>query len=249
MIHTKSEEEIKIMQQGGKILHDVLGLLYQETKTGVKMSNLDKLAERFILNHKAVPSFHMVKDYRWTICACVNDIVVHGIPTDYVIQKGDVVGIDCGVFYKGFHTDSAWTKYVEGNDEEIVRFLTVGEQTLQKAIQQVKIGNFIYDISKCIQDTIEVQGYSVVRNLVGHGVGRSLHEQPEIPGIIKHSREKTPPIVEGMVLAVEIIYNMGKSEVMYKGDDGWTIVTKDGKISGLFEATVAATHHGCLVLT
>lgn len=249
MINIKTSEEIEIMKKSGKILHLVLEKLYESTKEGIKLIELDKLAEELIAQNGGRPSFKTVENYKWTICACVNDVVVHGIPTEYTIKKGDVVGIDCGVLYQGFHTDSAWTKYIDGQDKEIIKFLSTGEQTLKKAIQQVKIGNFIFDISKCIQESVEKGGYSVVRNLVGHGVGKNLHEVPEVPGVVKKPREQTPQIVEGMVLAVEIIYNMGRSEVTYKGNDGWTIATKDGKISGLFEATVAATNHGCIVLT
>ena len=127
--------------------------------------------------------------------------------------------------------------------------MDVGKEALSQAIEKVKIGNYIYDISSAIQKEVEKSGYSVVRSLVGHGVGKNLHEEPEIPGFVKGKREKTPRITEGMVLAIEIIYNMGNPEVIYQGNDGWTIVTKDGKISGLFEATVVATPHGCLILT
>ena len=197
-------------------------------------------------------SFKKVKGYHWTICACVNDVLVHGIPDDYVLQDGDVVGIDCGVYYKGFHTDSAWTKRVsvvsQDKLDEVDTFLEVGKTALTKAIAQVKAGNYIYDISKAIQDTVEKGGYQVVRTLVGHGVGRELHEEPEIPGLVNKERFATPQVASGMTLAVEVIYNMGSGEVVLSDRDGWTIRTKDGRISGLFEATVAVADHGSVVL-
>jgi methionyl aminopeptidase len=240
------------MKQGGKILSEVMDELLDQVKPGAILADLDKLAETEIVRYGARPSFKRVKDYRWSICSCVNDVVVHGIPKDYTLKIDDVVGIDCGVYYRGFHTDAAWTVRVketkEGKDE-IDLFLDVGKEALSQAIRKVRIGNYIHDISSVIQREVEKSGYSVVRSLVGHGVGRNLHEDPEIPGFVKGARGKTPRITEGMVLAIEIIYNMGNPEVIYQGNDGWTIVTKDGKISGLFEATVASTSHGCLVLT
>jgi methionyl aminopeptidase len=252
MITIKTEEEIKIMQTGGKILKDVLRILFDNVKEGVKLSDIDKLAEKEITERGGLPSFKKVKGYRWTICGCVNEVVVHGIPGDYRIRDGDVVGIDCGVYYKGFHTDSAHTIRINtGNrkKDEIDTFLEVGESALKKAIMQVQLGKRIYDISKTISENIEKAGYSVVRNLVGHGVGKNLHEEPEIPGFVSKKRENTPELKKGMTLAIEVIYNIGTPEILYDQSDGWTIVTKDGKISGLFEATVALTSHGCIVLT
>lgn len=256
MIKIKNSYEIEIMKQGGKILTDVLHLVFGKLEIGVTLSELDKLAEEEILKRGAFPSFKKVKGYNWTICACINDVVVHGIPNSYKIRQGDVVGIDCGVFYQGFHTDAAWTKKVQPfassqgkNSIEIDRFLKVGEDTLKEALKQVKVGNYIYDISRAIQENIESAGYSVVRSLVGHGVGRELHEDPEVPAVVTAPRMKTPQIIDGNVLAVEIIYNMGNPDVVLMERDGWTIKTKDGKISGLFEATVAATNHGSIVLS
>jgi len=252
MIRIKTKPEIEIMQRGGKILSEVLTIIFEKLKPGVSLSELDKLAEQEIIKRGALPSFKKVKGYFWTICGCVNDVVVHGIPNSYIIKKGDVVGIDCGVYYKGFHTDAAWTKRVQDEsriqNDEIDKFLKVGEGTLKKALEKICPGSYIYDISSTIADNVEAGGYFVVRSLVGHGVGRKLHEEPEIPGVVTLSRFKTPQIREGMTLAVEVIYNMGTPDIVY-GEDGWTIKTKDGKLSGLFEATVVATNHGSLVLT
>lgn len=237
------------MGEGGKILHQVLRRTLDKAGEGVKLIELDGFAEELIRNQGAQSSFKRVKGYKWTLCTCVNDVVVHGIPTDYILKKGDLIGIDCGVYHQGFHTDAAVTKIIGDGDKALNDFISTGRDALTKAIQQVKIGNYIHDISQTIQQIIEKKGYSVVRNLVGHGVGRNLHEEPEVPGFVNCVRIKTPRITSGMVLAIEVIYNMGSSEVIYSGDDGWTIATKDGRISGLFEDTVAATSRGNIVLT
>ncbi len=264
MIQLKNSQEVETMREGGKILTDVLSYLFHTLRVGMKLSTLDRIATEEIIKRGGEPSFKKVKGYKWTICACINDVVVHGIPDDYEIRSGDVVGLDCGVYYKGFHTDAAWTikasRHLEGDrigsfqveesvKMEVDRFLTVGEKALKEAIKQVKPGNYIYDISKSIQDNVESAGYSVVRSLVGHGVGRKLHEDPEIPGVAILPRLQTPKIIEGMTLAIEIIYNAGKSEVILSESDGLTIRTKDGKISGVFEATVAVKNHGCVLLS
>ncbi len=251
MTHLKSPQELNIMKESGQILSEVLRFVLSKTTVGVTLLQLDSWAEKEIIQKGGEPSFKKVKGYHWTLCTCVNEAVVHGIPNNYIIREGDVVGLDCGVFYKGYHSDAAWTVKIgqKGDKAEVDRFLETGQKALEGAISKVKIGNYIWDISKEIEDIVEGAGYSVVQTLVGHGVGKKLHEEPEVPGFVNQKREKTPLIREGMVLAVEVIYNMGSPEVVYRGNDGWTIVTKDGKISGLFEATVAATIHGGLVLT
>lgn len=249
MVPLKTPQDIKIMAKGGKILHKILLRLLDDAKAGVTLRELDQTAEKLIRQAGGKASFQMVKGYQWSICACINDVVVHGIPDDYVLQVGDVLGIDCGIYLGGFNTDHAWTKRIQNEPDEIDLFLSVGQDAFKKAIQQAKPGNYIYDISKTIQDTIEGSGYSVVRSLVGHGVGRKLHEEPEVPGFVKGTRAESVKLVPGMVIAIEVIYNLGSPDVVYKGNDGWTIATKDGKISGLFEATVAITSRGGFVLT
>lgn len=253
MIDLKSPEEIKKMQKGGKLLYQVLLQLLDMAVPGVTLAQLDEKAEKLILRGGGKPSFKMVHDYKWTICACLNDVVVHGIPTDYTLRDGDLLGIDCGVYLEGFHADHAWSKIVGDNKQKSVadkkKFLDVGLSAFEKAIKQAVAGNYIYDISRAIQETVEAGGYSVVRSLVGHGVGRKLHEEPEVPGVVRGKRENSIKIVQGMVLAIEVIYNLGSPDVVYKGKDGWTIATKDGKISGLFESTVAITSRGGIVLT
>ncbi|OGG15081.1 type I methionyl aminopeptidase [Candidatus Gottesmanbacteria bacterium RIFCSPHIGHO2_01_FULL_39_10] len=248
MIHLKTEKEIQVMIDGGKILKEVLDFLLSNTKEGITPKSLDKMAEKKIKSLGAEPAFKRVSGYKWSTCFSINEEVVHGIPTDYIIKKDDIVGIDCGVYYKGFNTDSAWSILVNETMEKR-KFLQTGEKALEEAIKQVKIGNHIGHISQAIQNIIEKEGYSIVKSLTGHGVGRKLHEAPEIPGILSKPIEMTPKLEIGMVLALEVIYNLGSPDVVYKGDDGWTIATKDGKISGLFEKTVALKRDGVFVLT
>lgn len=238
------------MKEGGKKLNRVLTMLLTEVKTGASPLKLDQLAEKLIRKEGGVPSFMKVPGYKWTTCMCINDIVVHGIPQDEPLVEGDILGLDVGMFYKGFHTDSSWSVIVGNADKfpEKKRLLTIGEKALNQAITQVKVGNRIGHISRSIQKDIERAGYSIIPELVGHGVGRKLHEDPEIPGKLRGILEKTPLIKPGMALAVEVIYSAGKPDI-YLDEDGWTIRTKDGTLSGLFEKTVIATNHGVLVLT
>lgn len=250
MIHIKSQEEIKIMQHGGHILATVLGEVMDAIKPGVTELDLDRLAEKRIRELGGEPGFMKVEGYKHTICMSTNDVVVHGIPTDYTFQPGDVVGVDCGVFYKGLHTDMSDSKIVAGqSNKEVEKFLAIGKTALDTAIEQAVIGNNVGHISKTIQDIVEKQsGYSVVRSLIGHGVGKDLHEEPEVPGYLHGKIEKTPKLREGMTIAVEVIYNMGTAEVMLDRDH-WTIRTADGKIAGLYERTIAITKDGPLMLT
>ncbi len=250
MMIVKAPQEIQLMKKGGKILAEVLFEVLQHTKEGVSEFELDQLAEKLILEKGAEPGFKRVKGYKHTICISTNDVVVHGVPTRYKLQVGDVVGIDCGVYYKGFHTDMAQTLRVKTqNRDEIDKFLRIGKKALEEAIKQARIGNRVGHISKTIQDIVEGSGYSIVRSLIGHGVGRQLHEEPEVPGFLEGQLENTPQLQQGMTIAVEVIYNMGKKEVEYAKTDNWTIKSSDGSISGLFERTIAIVEDGPLVLT
>ncbi|MEM4259581.1 MAG: type I methionyl aminopeptidase [Candidatus Pacearchaeota archaeon] len=258
MINLKSKEEIKKMKQGGIILSSVLYELLKNIRPGVSELEIDKLAEKLIKEKGAEPGFKKVEGYNHSICVSTNNSVVHGIPTNYKFKKGDVVGIDCGIFYEGFHTDMAETIRVSTDNrqqttnnkkDKIDEFLNTGKKALNDAIRMVKAGNRVGHISRAIQTRIEGEGYSVVRSLVGHGVGRKLHEEPEIPGYLTTKISKTPLLIEGMTIAVEAIYNMGKSDVVLSREDNWTIRTADGSISGLFERTVLVTKKGPVVLT
>jgi methionyl aminopeptidase len=251
MIKIKTEQEIEIMRQCGKILAEALEEVIANVKAGISEIELDRMAEKLIISKGGEPGFKKVEGYKNTICISTNDVVVHGIPTDYVLKDGDKVGIDCGVFYKGFHTDMAQTTVIKGgkNLVEVNKFLQTGEKAMWEGIKAAKLNNRIGDISKAMQDVIEGQGYSVVRSLIGHGVGRDLHEDPEVPGYLDRPILKTPLLKEGMTIAIEAIYNMGKSDVIYSGNDGWTIKSRDGSLSGLFERSIAITKRGTEVLT
>ncbi len=257
MISIKTDTEIEIMRQGGRITARTLKIILEKIKPGVSKLDLEEIANQEILKSGAQPSFKMVPGYNWATCITVNEEVVHGIPNEYCLASGDVVGVDLGAFWKGFHTDASWSIVVEGerypNKED---FLQAGKTALAKAIEQAKAGNRIGDISLAIQSTIEAAGYSVVQALVGHGVGRKLHEEPEVPGLVL---SKGPKLEKGMVLAIEVIYAYGRSDVIRKKDllnktsvgdnDNWTILTKDKSLAGLFEHTVAITDQGPIVLT
>ena len=250
MIDIKTPKEISIMAAGGKILAEVLSEVLSKIKPGGSELELDNLAEKLIRGKGAEPGFKRVEGYRYSICISTNEAVVHGIPTDYRFKEGDVVGVDCGVYFKGFNTDMAQTIEVKGqSDDSVDKFLKTGEKALIEGIKQAMPGNRVGHISKAIQDIVEEKGYSVVRSLVGHGVGRELHEEPEVPGFLIKKIDQTPNLKEGMVIAVEVIYNMGKADVEYSNDDGWTIKTKDNSLSGLFERTIAVTKSGPVVLT
>lgn len=246
MINIKTPEEIEIMAAAGKILTDVLQKVLAKSIPGVTTLELDKYCEELILAVNAKPSFKMVPGYHHATCMCVNEVVVHGIPSQNILKAGDILGIDLGVYYQGFHSDGSWSIEI-GNGKN--KFLETGERALDLAIKQCVPGNHVGDISRAMQQVIEDGGYAPVKQLVGHGIGRELHEDPEIPCYLRGKVENTPEIKTGMVFAVEAIYNQGGSPIIYAGDDGWTIVARDGKPSGLFEHTVAITESGPRVLT
>lgn len=252
MIDIKNAKEIEIMTKGGKILAETVFALVKHAKPGVSELELEQLAEKLITEQGGQPGFKRVPGYHHTLCVSTNDVVVHGIPTSYRLQENDVIGIDCGVFLDGFNTDMSETIRVrskKSDDDEIDNFLVIGKKALIQAIEVIKPGNRIGHISKVIQEIVEGSGYSIVRSLIGHGVGRNLHEEPEIPGFLNKPIEKTPMLKEGMTLAIEVIYNMGKPDVVYTQTDDWTIKTKDGSISGVFERTVLVTKTGYKLLT
>ena len=257
MIDIKTPEEIEIMRQGGRVLAEVLRKVLDHIKPGVTELELDALANRLITEKGGEPAFKKVKGYSHALCVSVNNVVVHGIPTKRAIKEGDVIGIDCGVLYKGFNTDMSETVRVSTNNkqqttdnrDEVDKFLDTGKRALNEAIKIAKVGNRVGHISKTIQDIVEGEGYGVVRSLIGHGVGRKLHEDPEVPGFLNKKIGKTLRLSPGMTIAVEVIYNMGGHEVSHLNNDGWTITTADGSISGLFEKTIAITEDGPEILT
>lgn len=249
MIAIKTPKEIEIMRSSGKMLGETIWEVLKHVKPGVTEKELEAIAEKTIRQKGGEPGFMKVPGYKWATCISTNDVVVHGIPTDYVLKEGDIIGVDCGVYYKGFHTDMAETVAVGKVSDKVGKFLEVGKKALKAGISKATIGNHVGDISKAIQDIVEAQnGYSVVRTLVGHGVGKELHEDPEVPGYVHGRIEKSPVLKEGMVIAIEVIYNMSGPDLTLD-DDGWTIRTKDGSLAGLFERSVAITKNGPQVLT
>lgn len=243
------------MKEGGKKLGIILEKLLAYLQPSVSLLEIEDLANRLINQDGGEASFRTVSGYKWATCLCVNEAVVHGVPNAYILQEGDILTIDVGFLFKGFHTDTAWTKIVHSKTSQEQNklkelFLKIGEEALWKAIDQAKVGNRIGHISHAIQDVVErVGGYKIVRTLVGHGIGKSLHEAPQVPGVPKGTIDSTPLLEKGMTIAIEVIYAMGKSDVVYNNQDGWTISTRDKSLSAVFEHTIAITENGPLILT
>lgn len=244
----KTKKEIKLMSEGGKKLAEVKRKLAESVKVGVRALDIENLAVKLIKKTGGEPSFKLVPKYSWATCVNVNDGIVHGIPkAEIVFQKGDLVSVDVGLFYKGFHTDTSISVGLDLSFENN-KFFKAGEKALKKAILKAKPGNYIYDISKSIESEIEGEGYTPVRALVGHGVGRELHEDPQIPCFTHGKRKDSLEIPVGAVFAIEVMYTKGLPDLALEADK-WTISTYDGTISGLFEETVAITKNGPQVLT
>ncbi len=248
MIHVKTPEEIAIMREGGRKLGTILDDLLVFSQPGVVLMDIEKRACDLIEKSGATASFKTVPGYTWATCLNVNEVVVHGIPTPYILKDGDVLTIDIGLLYKGFHTDTAGTKII-GVSTKNEKFLKIGQLALERGIEAARVGNRIGDISKVVQETIEGAGYSIVKSLVGHGIGRDLHEEPQIPNFLRGSIENTLPLKEGMTIAIEPIYAMGRGEIVYENEDGWTLATRDRSLTSVFEHTLAITTNGPLILT
>lgn len=247
MIPDNQQEKIAAQIEGGEKLGTILNLLLEKAQIGISLMDIENEAQRLIKEAGGTPSFQTVEGYRWATCLCIDDDVVHGIPTDYVLNEGDVLTIDVGILYKGYHTDTAWTKIVTSeskskneNKEEtdIETFLKIGEQALWESVAQAKAGNRIGHISAATQQRIEGAGYSIIKSLVGHTVGKELHEEPQVPGYLKGSVDATPLLRDGMTIAIEIIYSQGTGTIVYSNDDGWTLCTKDGSLSAVFEHSI-----------
>lgn len=246
MSYSKTKEEIRIIREAGRISALAMKEVEKFIRPGNTTLQIDKVVESVFKKHGADSAFKKVENYQYSICSTPNDWVVHGIPADYKLKDGDIVGIDLGALYKGYNSDMADTFTVGNVGPETKKFLETGEKALWQAIKQAKPGNHVGDISNKIQTIVEGAGYSVVRELVGHGVGKELHEEPMIPG--RGKKGTGLRLEEGMVIAVEVIYNLGKPGIVML-PDGWTIATKDGSLAGLFERTIAITKKGPVVLT
>ncbi len=247
MIVIKSQNEIATLREAGRIVAEVLGVLRERTKPGITTLELDQIAYGIITKHKATPSFKGYHGFPASICASVNEQVVHGIPSNKVILKeGDIISLDVGATFKGFVGDAAITVGVGKVSDAAQRLMETTQASLMQAIEQVRVGNHLEDISGAVQDYAEARGYSVVRQYVGHGVGRAMHEDPQIPNYRQGKRG--PLLKPGMTLAIEPMVNEGVWETRTLRDK-WTVVTKDGKLSAHFEHSVAVTEGEPQILT
>ncbi len=245
-IYIKDKEEIGAMREGGKILGLVLAELGKMVAPGMTTLELDALAEKIIVSHGGKPSFKGYRGFPGTLCTSINEQVVHGIPGQIKLHEGDVLTIDCGVFYKGFHTDSAITVGVGSIEPYKKKFIDTTKKALQKAIEAVRPGIRLRKLSQIIQDTVEKEGYSPVRDMVGHGIGTKLHEDPCVYNFVND--EPSPILQPGMTIAVEPIISMGDYRIKTLRDK-WTTVTCDGSLAAQFEHTLAVTEKGCEILT
>ena len=246
MVHIRSESEISKISKSCQIVADTLLMLEEYVQEGVKISKLDSLAEEFIRSHGARPAFKGYMGFPSTLCVSVDHAVVHGIPGDSYLKNGQIVGIDCGAELNGYFGDHAKSFPVGEIDQNKKKLLDVTSESLAKAIDKAIPGNFVGDIGFTVQKHAEENGFSVVRELVGHGIGSQLHEEPQIPnfGIEKQGYQ----LKSGMCIAIEPMINAGKKEV-YTSDDGWTIYTQDGQPSAHFEHTIAITDNGPRILS
>ena len=236
MIYIKTREEIEIMRESALLVSRTLGIIAREVKPGVEPKYLDKLAEEFIRDNGGVPAFKGYRGFPATLCISVNEAVVHGIPGNKALKEGDIISVDCGVKKNGFYGDHAYSFAVGEIKPELKKLLQVTKECLYKGIEQAISGNRIGDISFAVQQHAEKNGYGVVRELVGHGLGKSLHEDPEVPNYGK--RGDGPKLKDGMVLAIEPMINLGTKNVKQL-EDGWTVITADGKPSAHFEHDIA----------
>ncbi len=246
VIFLKSDEELEIIRQNGEILGKAQAEIAKVIGEGITTAKLDTIAETFIRDNGATPSFKNLYGFPASLCISVNEVVVHGIPSNRVLKNGDSVSIDCGVFKNGFHADSAYTYCIGEVDVEVTKLLKATKDSLYLGINAGKVGNRIGDISYAIQSYIESNSYGIVRELVGHGVGKKLHEAPEVPNFGK--RGNGPKLQDGMVIAIEPMVTMGKRFVVQEADN-WTIRTEDRLVSAHYEHTVAITKNGPDILT
>lgn len=247
MVSIKSAREIELMRESCKLLEDVFYQMEQAIRPGISTKDIDRLGEKLIRKHGCEPNFLNYNGYPASICVSVNDEVVHGIPTDdFILQEGDIVSLDAGLIYKGYHSDMARTFGVGQISEEAERLIRVTRQSFFEGIKMAKAGNHLYDISNAIDAYVTPFGYGIVRDLVGHGIGTKLHEDPQIPNFAQ--KRKGIKLQAGMTLAIEPMINMGRSDVEWLDDD-WTVVTEDGSLSAHYENTVLITDGEPEILT
>ena len=247
MIICKSQAELGVLREAGRIVAETHRLLAQAIRPGVTTAELNDIADRYIRSQKAVPSFKGYNDFPASICTSVNEQLVHGIPNaDRVLQDGDIISVDVGAKFEGYHGDSAWTYPVGTISDTAAKLLQVTEASLYAGLAQAKPNARLYDISYAIQKVVEDAGFSIVREYVGHGIGTNLHEEPQIPNYGLPNRG--PRLKPGMTLAIEPMVNVGERYVRTLSDN-WTVVTVDGSLCAHFEHTIAITEDGCEILT
>jgi methionyl aminopeptidase len=247
VIHLKSTKEIDTMRGASRIVAEILIELRESIREGATTADMDKIAEDLTLKKKAKPAFKGYRGFPASLCISVNDQVVHGIPSPKrVLKNGDIVGLDFGVIYDGYYGDAAMTVAIGQISPEVAHLVKVTEQCLYKAIEQAIPGNFISDISAAVQRLADANGFGIVREFCGHGIGRSLHEDPPVLNYVQDG--KGPKIKPGLVLAIEPMINLGSDKVKVL-EDGWTVITSDGKPSAHFEHTIAITANGPEILT
>lgn len=246
MIIIKNNKEIDLMRSAGKIVAETLLLIEEKVRPGITTAELDRIAEEFITKHGARPSFKGLYGFPASLCISVNEQVVHGIPGGYVLKDGDIVSVDCGANINGFHGDAARTFGVGNITKEAEKLINVTRESFFKGIEYAKVGNRLTDISHEIQNYVEAAGFSVVRDFVGHGIGRVVHEDPDIPNYGRPGRG--PKLVEGMALAIEPMVNVGNYKVRTLSND-WTVVTSDGSLSAHYENTIVILPDGPEILT
>ena len=246
MVILKLPEEIEKARASNRIVAEVLSRLREKVKPGIKTKDLDKFAEEIAQKRGAEPAFKGYHGYPHSLCISINEVVVHGMPSERLLVEGDIVGLDFGVYYQGFFGDATITLPVGKVTQKALRLMQVTEQSLYAGIEQAKEGNRLGDISAAVQSVVEDAGYSVVRDFVGHGIGKNLHEEPQIPNFGQKGRGIE--LKRGMILAIEPMVNEGKYKVQVL-PDGWTVVTKDGSLSAHFEHSVAITDNGPDILS
>ena len=252
MILVKSQKELDIMRKAGELVALALDKLSLNIAEGVTTAELDRIAEEFIRSKGAVPSFKGyhglpgAKDYPASICASINNEVVHGIPDNRKLKNGDIISIDIGIYYQGFHGDAARTFAVGKISEKASLLIEVTKQSFYEGLRFAMNANRIYDISSAIQDYVEKFGFSVVRDYVGHGIGKNMHEEPQIPNF--RTKQRGPRLMPGMTLAIEPMVNEGAYNVKLL-DNMWTVVTQDGSLSAHYENTIAVTENEPIILT
>jgi len=246
VVNIRTEKEIALIAESNRIVAETLDMLAESIKPGMKTRTLDKLAEEFILSKGARPAFKGYMGFPASLCISIDDEVVHGIPNGQILEEGQLVSIDCGAEKNGYYGDSARTYAVGNIDSKKQDLINVTKESLMRGINAAKEGNYVSDIGHAVQTYVEAHGYSVVRDLVGHGIGTELHEEPQVPNFGKPKQGHR--LKAGMCLAIEPMINAGTKDV-YTEKDGWTVKTKDGKASAHFEHTIAITKNGARILS